>query len=103
MEKGATQCGFCIPGMILKTHTLLRTKPDPTREEIVKSLSKNLCRCTGYTKILEAVEYAAELLREDRDAAGPTPAVANGDVVGVNVARLDSPSTVTGAAMYGQT
>lgn len=99
LEKGATQCGFCIPGMILKAHTLLRTKPDPTREEIIKSLSKNLCRCTGYTKILEAVEYAAELMREDRDAAGPM--VADGDAVGVNVARLDSPSTVTGAAMYG--
>ena len=98
LEKGATQCGFCIPGMILKTQTLLNSKPNPTREEIVKSLSKNLCRCTGYTKILEAVEYAAELINEGRNAAGP--AIANGPAVGINVARLDSPGTVTGAAKY---
>lgn len=98
LEKGATQCGFCIPGMIMKTHTLLQNKPDPSRDEIVKGLSKNLCRCTGYTKILDAVEYAAELINEKRDAAGP--AKANGHAVGVNVARLDSPATVTGAAKY---
>ncbi|MGI9415347.1 MAG: molybdopterin-dependent oxidoreductase [Hyphomicrobiales bacterium] len=99
LEKGATQCGFCIPGMIMKTHTLLRNKPNPSREDIVKGLSKNLCRCTGYTKILEAVEYAAELITQGRDADGPEKA--NGHAVGVNVARLDSPATVTGAAKYG--
>ncbi|WP_282605742.1 molybdopterin cofactor-binding domain-containing protein [Pelagibius sp. Alg239-R121] len=98
LEKGATQCGFCIPGMIMKTHTLLRSKPHPSREDIVKGLSKNLCRCTGYTKILEAVEYAAELIDQGKDAVGPEKA--NGHAVGVNVARLDSPATVTGAAKY---
>jgi xanthine dehydrogenase molybdenum-binding subunit len=98
LEKGATQCGFCIPGMIMKTHTLLRTKPNPSREDIVKGLSKNLCRCTGYTKILEAVEYAAELISKDRNAIGPEKA--NGHAVGANVARLDSPATVTGTAKY---
>ena len=99
LVKGATQCGFCIPGMILKAHSLLRSKPDPTRAEIVKSLSKNLCRCTGYTKIIEAVEYAAELIRSGESAAEPPRA--NGHAVGVSVARLDSPSTVNGAAKYG--
>jgi CO/xanthine dehydrogenase Mo-binding subunit/aerobic-type carbon monoxide dehydrogenase small subunit (CoxS/CutS family) len=98
LEKGATQCGFCIPGMIMKTHTLLRIKPDPSREDIVKGLSKNLCRCTGYTKILEAVEYAAELIRDGRNAQPPVRA--NGLAVGTSVARLDSPSTVNGAAKY---
>ena len=98
LEKGATQCGFCIPGMILKTHTLLRSKPNPSRDEIVKSLSKNLCRCTGYTKIIDAVEYAAELLRENRDGVGM--AKPNGHAVGVSVARLDSPATVNGTAIY---
>ncbi len=98
LEKGATQCGFCIPGMIMKAHTLLRSKPEPSREDIVKGLSKNLCRCTGYTKIIEAVAYAAELIQEDRAAAGPEKA--NGHAVGVNVARLDSPATVTGSAKY---
>jgi len=98
LEKGATQCGFCIPGMIMKTHNLLKNKPDPSREEIVKSLSKNLCRCTGYTKILDAVEYAAELIREDKNAIGPE--LEDDHAVGVNVARLDSPATVVGQAMY---
>ncbi len=98
LEKGATQCGFCIPGMIMKTHTLLRNKPNPSKEDIVKGLSKNLCRCTGYTKILEAVEYAAELINEGRKSPGPM--VANGKSVGVSVGRLDSPSTVTGATKY---
>ena len=98
LEKGATQCGFCIPGMILKTHNLLQSKPDPSREEIVKSLSKNLCRCTGYTKIIDAVEYAAQLMRENRNGDGM--AKPNGHAVGVSVARLDSPATVVGAAKY---
>jgi CO/xanthine dehydrogenase Mo-binding subunit/aerobic-type carbon monoxide dehydrogenase small subunit (CoxS/CutS family) len=98
LEKGATQCGFCIPGMIMKTHTLLRSKPSPTREDIVKGLSKNLCRCTGYTKIVEAVFYAADLIRDGKNAKGF--AKANGHAVGVDVARLDSPATVNGAAKY---
>jgi xanthine dehydrogenase molybdenum-binding subunit len=98
LEKGATQCGFCIPGMIMKTATLLQNKPNPSRNEIVKSLSKNLCRCTGYTKILEAVEYAAELITDGR--SGVTQGVGDGKAVGGNVARLDSPATVNGEAMY---
>ena len=98
LEKGATQCGFCIPGMIMKTATLLHNKPNPSRDDIVKSLSKNLCRCTGYTKILEAVEYAAELINDER--SGVIQDVGDGPAVGGDVARLDSPATVTGDAMY---
>lgn len=98
LEKGATQCGFCIPGMIMKTHTLLRIKPNPTREDIVNSLSKNLCRCTGYTKIIDAVEHAAELIKDGKNSDGF--AKPNGHVVGVDVARLDSPATVNGTAKY---
>ncbi|MDA9005767.1 molybdopterin-dependent oxidoreductase [Amylibacter sp.] len=98
LEKGATQCGFCIPGMIMKTANLLQNKPNPTRNEIVKSLSKNLCRCTGYTKILDAVEYAAELINDGR--SGVSQGVGDGPAVGGNVSRLDSPGTVTGDAMY---
>lgn len=98
LEKGATQCGFCIPGMIMKTANLLQNKPNPTRNEIVKSLSKNLCRCTGYTKILDAVEYAAELINDGR--SGVSQGVGDGLAVGGNVSRLDSPGTVTGDAMY---
>ena len=99
LAKGATQCGFCIPGMIMKTHELLARKSDPTHDEIVKGLSTNLCRCTGYTKIIEAVQYSAELIRKKQNA--PKPLEPSGRAVGHNVARLDTPSTVTGTAKYG--
>lgn len=59
MEKGAVQCGFCTPGMILTARGLVDRNPHPTKEEIVRSLSSNLCRCTGYKKIVEAVEAAS--------------------------------------------
>jgi aerobic-type carbon monoxide dehydrogenase small subunit (CoxS/CutS family) len=57
---GAAQCGYCIPGILLTAKALLDTKPHPTRDEIRQALSGNLCRCTGYTKILQAVELAAK-------------------------------------------
>jgi aerobic-type carbon monoxide dehydrogenase small subunit (CoxS/CutS family) len=59
VEKGATQCGFCTPGFIVTATALLRDQPHPTREEIVRAISGNLCRCTGYLKIIEAIEAAA--------------------------------------------
>ncbi len=63
MECGAFQCGFCTPGMLISAYALLQKNPDPTQEEIQKALSGNLCRCTGYTKIFEAVHAAAEKMR----------------------------------------
>ncbi len=62
-EKHGLQCGFCTPGMIMAAHYLLGKNPNPSEEEIRKGLSGNLCRCTGYVKIVEAVQYAAEKLR----------------------------------------
>ncbi len=62
---GGAQCGFCTPGILMSAHALLERNPDPTRAEIAQALSGNLCRCTGYTKIFEAVERAA---RERRAA-----------------------------------
>jgi aerobic carbon-monoxide dehydrogenase small subunit len=56
VEKGAIQCGFCTPGMILSASSLLAQNPSPTEEEIRAALSGNLCRCTGYQKIVEAVQ-----------------------------------------------
>lgn len=100
LEKGATQCGFCIPGMIMKANALLVSNNNPTREEVVKSLSKNLCRCTGYFKIIEAVLHASELIRSNIDRAVPRPTTVNGKAVGVSVPRLDSPGTVNGEAKY---
>ena len=62
VEQGAVQCGFCTPGMILATLGRLRRIPDPTREEVRRELSGNLCRCTGYQKIVDAVMVAANAI-----------------------------------------
>lgn len=59
VEAGAIQCGFCTPGMIMSTKALLDSNPNPTDEEIKKALSGNVCRCTGYMKIEEAVRIAS--------------------------------------------
>ena len=63
VEAGAIQCGFCTPGMIMSSKALLDENPVPEEEEIREALSKNLCRCTGYVKIIEAVKLASEKLR----------------------------------------
>ena len=59
VEAGAVQCGFCTPGLIVATHDLLRRNPHPSDPEIREALAGNLCRCTGYEKILDAVRLAA--------------------------------------------
>lgn len=63
VAEGAVQCGFCMPGMILAAKALLDANPEPTREEIRRGISGNLCRCTGYAKIVAAIETAARELR----------------------------------------
>ena len=60
VQAGAVQCGFCTPGLIVATHDLLRRTPDPSDPEIREALAGNLCRCTGYAKIFDAVRLAAE-------------------------------------------
>lgn len=55
MDKGAIQCGYCTPGMIMSAKGLLKINPNPTEEEVIKAISGNLCRCSGYKKIVEAV------------------------------------------------
>jgi aerobic-type carbon monoxide dehydrogenase small subunit (CoxS/CutS family) len=67
-ENGAAQCGYCTPGFLLVAEALLRANPSPTRKEIAEALAGNLCRCTGYLKIFEAVEEAAARLREEAHA-----------------------------------
>ncbi|NOZ14173.1 MAG: (2Fe-2S)-binding protein [Acidobacteria bacterium] len=60
VDAGAVQCGFCTPGMVLATYALLRENPEPDTGEIRRALDGNLCRCTGYVKIIQAVQLAAE-------------------------------------------
>ncbi len=64
LELSASQWGFCIPGMIMQASALLNNKPNPTREDVVNHLARNLCRCMGYNKIIDAVLYAADLMGE---------------------------------------
>ena len=62
---GADQCGFCSPGMVVAAYSLLQNNPTPTREEIASALDGNLCRCTGYVKIVDAVAQAADVLASE--------------------------------------
>lgn len=67
IDHGAVQCGFCTAGMILSAKALLDHNPDPSEEEIRQGIAGNLCRCTGYTKIVEAISAAAQTLRGPRE------------------------------------
>ncbi|MCW8809984.1 MAG: molybdopterin-dependent oxidoreductase, partial [Ignavibacteriaceae bacterium] len=103
VEKGAIQCGFCTPGMILRTKAFLDEKPDPSKEEIKKELSGNLCRCTGYTKILEAVETSKAYLRGEEPGEieyQPQKSAMNLSVVGKRLPKIDAPDKATGRAIY---
>jgi carbon-monoxide dehydrogenase small subunit len=65
LETGAVQCGFCTPGLLISTHNLLRQNNNPSDVEIREALSGNLCRCTGYEKIIDAVRLAGEKVRSN--------------------------------------
>ena len=64
VDVNAVQCGFCIPGMVLAAYALLKENENPTEEEIRIAISGNLCRCTGYQKIVEAIQLAAKRMQE---------------------------------------
>lgn len=72
---GAIQCGYCIPGMIMGTKALLDANPNPSVPDIKKALSKNLCRCTGYKKIIEAVQLAGKFVRNETTPAAIRAAI----------------------------
>ena len=100
-KTGASQCGYCIPGMVMAATAALRVNPEADGEEIKERLGGNICRCTGYQKIVEAVELARDILN------GKTPETAlaeaendNGRFIGADVRRLDAPGKVTGALRY---
>ncbi|MDE7261457.1 MAG: selenium-dependent xanthine dehydrogenase [Oscillospiraceae bacterium] len=96
-EAGAVQCGFCIPGMVMASKGLLDQNPDPTEEEIKFALRTNICRCTGYVKIIEGVRLTAKILREGRI---PDENEAREWKVGSRVHRIDVAEKVQGTGVY---
>jgi xanthine dehydrogenase molybdopterin-binding subunit B/aerobic-type carbon monoxide dehydrogenase small subunit (CoxS/CutS family) len=100
-KAGASQCGYCIPGMVMAATAALRANPDADREEIKERLGGNICRCTGYQKIFDAVEIARDVLNGKLSASIFDEVDAtDGKYIGVNVRRIDAPSKVTGALRY---
>lgn len=73
VAKGGVQCGFCIPGMVIQANALINKNNEPTRDEIAKALTPHLCRCTGYKKIIDAVETAAAAIRKEEEVPPPVP------------------------------
>ena len=88
---GASQCGYCSPGIVMKAEALLRKQPDPSRDEIAHALLGNLCRCTGYVKVLDAIELSAAALRGE-----PLPEVDRSGRVGSRTSRYRSPKLALG-------
>ena len=100
-KTGASQCGYCIPGMVMAATAALRANPFVDREEIKERLGGNICRCTGYQKIFDAVELA----RDVQNGRLPVDALfedeaEQGDFIGKNVRRIDTPSKVSGRLKY---
>ncbi|HEX3858064.1 MAG TPA: molybdopterin cofactor-binding domain-containing protein, partial [Pseudolabrys sp.] len=100
-KAGASQCGYCIPGMVMAATAALRANPFAGREEIKERLGGNICRCTGYQKIFDAVEMARDVQNGRLPASVFAEVDAEaGDYIGKNVRRIDSPSKVAGRLKY---
>ncbi len=95
-ECGAVQCGFCIPGMVLSAKSLLDENLNPTREDVKKAIRGNLCRCTGYVKIENAILMAAEFFREDR----AVPEVKSSGFLSEELHRVDTDEKVLGTGVF---
>ena len=95
-EAGAVQCGFCIPGMVMCAKSLIDKNPSPTPEDVKYAIRNNLCRCTGYKKIEEAILLAAEIIRENREITNP---VSTG-LLGESMSRVDASAKALGEAKY---
>ena len=95
-KAGAVQCGFCIPGMVISAKGLIDTTPDPTREDVKKAIRGNICRCTGYAKIEEAILLAAQIIREDL----PIPAPETDASISGRMMRVDAKEKTLGTGIY---
>ena len=113
LDAGAVQCGFCTPGMVIAAEALLRANPDPTREEIRRAINPNLCRCTGYQQIIDAIELAASrrhgvtasqrLSDSATSPAAAQPTTQTPQLVYVGSSKIrnvDGPDKVSGRAKY---
>ncbi len=97
--KGAVQCGFCIPGMVMSGKALLDKNPDPSEDEIKEAIKTNICRCTGYKKIIEAIDLVGQILRGEKNI---DEELEKGDNFGVgsNAFRIDVREKVLGYGEY---
>ena len=98
-SKGAVQCGFCIPGMVMSGKALIDRNPNPTEDDIKEAIKGNICRCTGYKKIIEAIELVAQIMRGDKKV---DEELEKGDDFGVgsNAFRIDVRDKVLGIGEY---
>lgn len=101
LSTGAIQCGFCTPGMIMASKALLEEKPSPSREEIEEGLKNNFCRCTGYVKIIDAVQLASELIHGKLHPEGkPPPPSSDFTFIGASLSDIDGSLKVKGELKY---
>lgn len=96
VKEGGVQCGFCIPGIVMQANNLINHNPDPSRSDIEKSLTPHLCRCTGYKKIIDAIETAAEAIRTEEEVKIPE----NDGKVGTRVPKYHAQDLVLGQHKY---
>ncbi len=99
-EAGAVQCGFCIPGMVMSGKALIDRNNNPSKDEIAKALVRNICRCTGYKKIIEALQTAARLIREDIEIPASASPEDNSFIPGSDYQRIDADSKTLGEGIY---
>jgi len=95
---GAAQCGYCTPGIVMKAEALLARTPDPTRRELQHALAGNLCRCTGYVRVIEALERVAAGRRGEAPTPGPEPG--SGAGVGARAPRYEGRELILGDAPF---
>jgi aerobic-type carbon monoxide dehydrogenase small subunit (CoxS/CutS family) len=99
-KAGSSQCGYCIPGMVMAATKTLMKHPHADRVQIKEGLGGNICRCTGYQKIIDAVELARDVANGDKPESALAEEAVTDKFVGVSVRRLDAPSKVSGALRY---